>query len=821
MLNNTGGSVKLRISNNHGKEMAATNGNVITASMADYIGDLLRRDLVSNEVAEAIILKHHLTFQMESYQHEDKNTDKINFIQAEKDKVYGQYVELLQKYEALEAELALLKSAAEKEGETKSVGEYEYLVTENQRLSFENKELKDIQSNLEFEKRSLLRKGSETEKASKRREEILVAQVSSLRENLVEVRNQYNDRKSKLLRFKEVMDESNAMTKEVYVWVGELQREFLRVNYELTQAKLRLEKTKKHLSYRLGGVLVENSSSLKGVLSIPSKLLSQKREFANDQKNQKPQNHSNTGTYVAIHGGINYMYARTRWGGLKVDIAGNGAALELSLFTPSANREVSLEIYCPTPGAVFLQSKDGKSNISVGEEPLTLDMLSDGSSRILNLAPQQGKVQFFLRRSAGISSIVKLNLKSLSQKLVDVPLLQSVNAEAGGFVSSVYLKPDLALNGFVEPKPMKSAIIWQSYQLMQEGKADEAIAYAKKYARDFIKPAINLLIATKEKDNEALWLSSVNNYLSQFDIAPISLRPGTEDRFLRIISQSGGNYDSGPLISVIMPAFNAGKTIAHSIQSILSQTWRNLELFVIDDASEDNTWQLIQQFASKDTRVKAFKNVKNVGPYVSKNLALQLCKGEYITGHDADDWAHPDRLARQITELLNSHGHLKGNMARMIRMQSDGAFVHYAKEGKTSDDGVLRDAAISCMFEREYFNRHLGHWDCVRFGADSELISRAQKIMQDRFVKVRHMTMICLDNEGSLTNDPVHGVSKVTGISPTRKFYRDQWTTWHATIDPTDAVLPFPYHKNRKFLVPEAASVLTSDIMTNIKSMGL
>ena len=43
--------------------------------------------------------------------------------------------------------------------------------------------------------------------------------------------------------------------------------------------------------------------------------------------------------------------------------------------------------------------------------------------------------------------------------------------------------------------------------------------------------------------------------------------------------------------------------------------------------------------------------------------------------------------------------------------------------------------------------------------------------------------MICLDREGSLTNDPTHGVSKTTGISPTRKYYRDQWTNWHQDLD--------------------------------------
>lgn len=255
-----------------------------------------------------------------------------------------------------------------------------------------------------------------------------------------------------------------------------------------------------------------------------------------------------------------------------------------------------------------------------------------------------------------------------------------------------------------------------------------------------------------------------------------------------------------------MPAFQSERTLEFAARSILDQTWQALELIIVDDCSDDGTWQVAQAIARGDARVKLFRNKVNVGPYVSKNLALGLAQGAFITGHDADDWAHPQRIERHVGAMLASGGQLRASMTRMIRLNERGTFGHLAKEGKTSDDGVLRDAAISCMFEADLLRKELGYWDSVRFGADSELIGRTERVLQGGFVRLRQLAMLCLDAEGSLTNDPVHGVSKVHGISPTRRYYRDQWSEWHQALDPAQAYLPFP-HIERIFAVPDAAAV--------------
>lgn len=816
---------RMRMSENIKPKTSAISVDNIVGPMSDYVTQLVNRNLLRLEVAEGIALKHHLLLQMEDGKrveqlHEHKRlamesasseaqVKRINAaLEMEIGTLRAEIQEVAKRTEA-EFEIARIRHEADL---AEAHLQRDDAVHELQAARAELDALKHSQTALVAEHTAL---GARVIAGEARWTE-LNERFDTLRKLNADLKARGATGKSQSDALKATIEESSSMSKEVFALVDTLQKELSVSRYELEQTQLRLERTKLHLSYRLGGVLVNNSGSLAGVLSIPRKLLHQKREFSESQRRAQLVGLKPTGPKLAILEGINYAYARTRWRPLQLNSIESGGTLLLTLLTPSAGRTAALEISCEQAGAVYFEASVGQPRQPIGQEPISFDLVSDGGSRTLRLTPQTGPVVLSLRKVAGGAAIVKVVMQSghIIAGGHDTPKLMPIQSTDKSRISLAS-----ASSAVAETKPMKSAIIWQAHQMMEKGYVEEAIAFAKKHARDFVRPAVELLVANSQKHREVEWLQSVNRYLAQFEISPVELASEGGNKFLRLLSNRRSDHKEGPLVSVIMPAFNSAATIEHSIRSILNQSWRNIELFVIDDASEDRTCEVVKKIAAQDTRVKVLVNKKNVGPYVSKNMALQFCQGKYITGHDADDWAHPERIAGQVIELMRSGGQLKGNMAKMIRMMADGTFVHFAKEGKTSDDGVLRDAAISCMFEREFFRQNLGHWDCVRFGADSELISRAQKILQSRFVKLRHMTMICLDNEGSLTNDPVHGVSKSTGISPTRKFYRDQWMAWHGTMDPVEANIPFPYILNRKFAVPDAAAVLNSDIVENLRSI--
>jgi glycosyltransferase involved in cell wall biosynthesis len=109
-----------------------------------------------------------------------------------------------------------------------------------------------------------------------------------------------------------------------------------------------------------------------------------------------------------------------------------------------------------------------------------------------------------------------------------------------------------------------------------------------------------------------------------------------------------------PVVSVILPAFNAETYLSVAIESILNQTFEELELIVVDDYSTDNTWKIIKQFARRDPRVVALRNEHNVKLSETLNAGIAVAKGKYIARMDADDWSYPDRLTKQV-EYLETH----------------------------------------------------------------------------------------------------------------------------------------------------------------------
>ena len=366
----------------------------------------------------------------------------------------------------------------------------------------------------------------------------------------------------------------------------------------------------------------------------------------------------------------------------------------------------------------------------------------------------------------------------------------------------------------------KSTVLWVASQIAEEQGYQAALLFAEENARDIQRLGLNLLRANAILHAEKDWLGYFNAYLKPFALAPVSLAAGAGSRFSRFCVTKSLTEVHGPLISVIMPAFNSEATLKHAAQSILSQTWRNLQLIIVDDCSTDATWEIAQEIASQDARVLTLRNAANVGPYVSKNLALRLAKGNYITGQDADDWSHPQRLERDIEPILSSSGQLLATLSCMVRMNAEGEFCRFAKVGTSSVDGARRVASISLLIDAKYLRDVLGGWDSVRFGADSELIIRAEKIMGKQFERLDHIGMFCLDLDTSLTNDPAFGVSKVSGISPTRKEFRDSYMQWHAEVGKESARLSFP-HIDRKFKAPEAMLVPLSDVQKNIEAHTL
>ena len=102
-----------------------------------------------------------------------------------------------------------------------------------------------------------------------------------------------------------------------------------------------------------------------------------------------------------------------------------------------------------------------------------------------------------------------------------------------------------------------------------------------------------------------------------------------------------------PIVSVLMTVFNAGRFLDPSIRSILNQTFRDFEFLIIDDASTDGSAEIAEAWAGKDPRVRFIRNADNKGQTTCLNQGLLLARGRWVARQDADDLAHPSRLAKQ------------------------------------------------------------------------------------------------------------------------------------------------------------------------------
>jgi glycosyltransferase involved in cell wall biosynthesis len=102
-----------------------------------------------------------------------------------------------------------------------------------------------------------------------------------------------------------------------------------------------------------------------------------------------------------------------------------------------------------------------------------------------------------------------------------------------------------------------------------------------------------------------------------------------------------------PLVSIVVPCYNSGRYIHSALDSVLNQTYANIECIVVDDGSTDNTKDIVLEFLERDTRLKYFYKA-NGGEASAKNYGLERANGEWVHVLDADDWIANDKIANQV-----------------------------------------------------------------------------------------------------------------------------------------------------------------------------
>ena len=167
--------------------------------------------------------------------------------------------------------------------------------------------------------------------------------------------------------------------------------------------------------------------------------------------------------------------------------------------------------------------------------------------------------------------------------------------------------------------------------------------------------------------------------------------------------------DLPPLISVVMPVYNAGRHLEEAIESVLAQTLERFEFIIIDDGSNDDSLKMIQKFANIDDRI-IYSTRENKGIICSLNEGLAVSRGSYIARMDADDICDPERLEKQYKFITENKLDVCGG--DYISISEDGLFQNSHTVAKQDFEILLAMASNvpfahpSVMIKKSFLVRH-------------------------------------------------------------------------------------------------------------------
>lgn len=169
------------------------------------------------------------------------------------------------------------------------------------------------------------------------------------------------------------------------------------------------------------------------------------------------------------------------------------------------------------------------------------------------------------------------------------------------------------------------------------------------------------------------------------------------------------------LVSVIIPAYNAQDFIGATLQSVLMQTYKMIEVLVVDDGSTDRTVEIVQEFAKDDRRIILLRQ-QNAGVAAARNLAIQAAKGEFIAPVDADDIWYPQKLEKQVQVMLQSDESVALVYAWSVYINEDGSLTTTCQINNVSGEmfvpllhGNLLGNASSALIRRICFEKVGGY----------------------------------------------------------------------------------------------------------------
>jgi glycosyltransferase involved in cell wall biosynthesis len=184
------------------------------------------------------------------------------------------------------------------------------------------------------------------------------------------------------------------------------------------------------------------------------------------------------------------------------------------------------------------------------------------------------------------------------------------------------------------------------------------------------------------------------------------------------------NLKANPLISVVMPVYNALPFLDESIRSILEQTFTNFEFVILDDASTDGSGELLREWSQRDRRIRLFKSERRQGLSGSSNVVVSKARAAIVARMDADDISHPERLRREW-DIIESYPDVVAVGTLCVGIDAAGRQVRPRDRWRLlRRSGYIPFPHGSVMFRRGVFNEVGGYYQETIGAEDQELFSR-------------------------------------------------------------------------------------------------
>ncbi|HZP12813.1 MAG TPA: glycosyltransferase family 2 protein [Nevskiaceae bacterium] len=207
---------------------------------------------------------------------------------------------------------------------------------------------------------------------------------------------------------------------------------------------------------------------------------------------------------------------------------------------------------------------------------------------------------------------------------------------------------------------------------------------------------------------------------------------------------------SEPLVSVVLPTFNRAHSLPRAMRSVLGQSYRNLELLVVDDCSTDDSERIVAAFAANDPRVRLIRRERNGGAAAARNTGIGEARGELIAFQDSDDEWLADKLERQVMALhAAGEGTALCVSAYLVYQGANAASWLLGRRSMVYPHDLRRQALVTFFFTtptwlaRTRALRELGGFDeTMRCWEDWELalrlVSRGDVTMIDDALHIQH-----------------------------------------------------------------------------------